>query len=172
MPEIVNLSRPTASEVNELRDIFFESSIRKEFKDQLEKEAFFRKYLGFYLECFPELVWVARQGRILGYMVGSPVTRNHEIFTLQPHLQSFDSYFDAYPAHLHVNLHADARGMGLGSKLFSELEKQIQGMKIRGIHIMTGPDSRNKSFYRRLGFTFEVTQSYECNEISLLGKSL
>ncbi len=172
MPEIIKLTRPTPQDLSELREIYFESSAKKDFQNEAEKEAFYQKYLGHYLDHFPEFVWVAREGRILGYMVAAPVTQDPDLYHIQPHLQVFEAYFKEYPAHLHVNFHPMARGMGLGSKLFSELEKQFQGMKIRGIHIMTGPDSRNKMFYQRLGFNFEKTLDFRGNPILMMGKSL
>ncbi len=170
MPEIVKLTQPSAQDLIELREIYFDSSSRKDFKDSQDKEAFFQKYMGHYLSRFPDYVWVARSDRILGYMIASPVTKDPDLYRLQPHLETFEKYFEDYPAHLHVNFHGDARGMGLGSKLFSELEKELQRMNIRGIHIMTGPDSRNKSFYHRLGFTFEVTLEFLGSPILLMGK--
>ena len=172
MPEIIKLTHPTPQDIEELREIYFESSSRKDFATADEKEAFFEKYLGHYLDHYPEYVWVARDGRILGYMIGCPETNDPELYLIQPHLQIFEAYFKDYPAHLHVNFHPMARGMGLGSKLFSELEKQFQGMKIRGVHIMTGPDSRNKVFYQRLGLNFEVTQDFRGTPILMMGKSL
>lgn len=172
MPEIIKLTHPTPKDIEELREIYFESSGRKDFATADEKEAFYEKYLGHYLDHYPEYVWVAREGRILGYMIGSPVTNDPEFYLIQPHLRVFEEFFEDFPAHLHVNFHPMARGMGLGSKLFSELEKQFQGMKIRGIHIMTGPDSRNKMFYQRLGFNFEKTLDFRGNPILMMGKSL
>ncbi len=172
MPEIVKLTHPTPEDLKELREIYFETSARKEFRDEADKEAFFQKYLGIYLSRFPQYLWVARKERILGYMVASPVTKDSILYGLQPHLETFESFFENYPAHLHVNFHQDARGLGLGGKLFSELEKEFQGMGIRGIHIMTGPDSRNKSFYQRLGFNFEVTLDFKGTPILMMGKSL
>ncbi|MFL5784963.1 MAG: GNAT family N-acetyltransferase [Bacteriovoracaceae bacterium] len=172
MSEIVNLTKISAKDLTELKEIFFESSTKKIFKDEAEKEAFYEKYLGHYLTHFPEYVWVAREGRILGYMIAAPVTKNPGLYAIQPHLVTFEEYFQDYPAHLHVNFHADARGKGLGSKLFSELEKQLQRLKIRGVHIMTGPDSRNKSFYQRLGFDFEVTLNFQGSPILMMGKKL
>lgn len=170
MPEIVKLTNPNAQDLWELREIYFESSAKKDFKDAQDKEAFFQKYLGHYLLQFPDYVWVARDDRILGYMVGSPVTKDTTLYRLQPHLEAFETHFGDFPAHLHVNFHADARGMGLGSKLFLELEKEFQRANIRGVHIMTGPDSQNKSFYRRLGFLYEVILEFQSNPILLMGK--
>jgi len=172
MPEIIRLTHPSPQDLTELREIYFDSSSRKDFRDEADKEAFYEKYLGYYLDHYPEFVWVAREDRILGYMVASPVTKDPDLYLIQPHLQVFESHFEKFPAHLHVNFHPMARGMGLGSKLFSELEKQFQDLKIRGVHIMTGPDSRNKSYYQRLGLNFEVTMDFKGTPILLMGKSL
>ncbi len=172
MPEIVRLKNPTAKELQEIREIFFASSTRKEFQDETEREDFFEKYVGYYLKHFSEFFWVAKEGRILGYMAGAPDTTDEGLFALQPHLKTFESFYEKYPAHLHVNLHADARGMGLGSELYHALEKDFQRMKIKGLHVMTAPDSRNKSFYERLGLHFEVVLDYKGSPILLMGKSL
>ena len=172
MSEIINLTRPSQQDLEELQEIFFISSSRKEFRDEADKEAFFEKYLGYYLKHYPKHVWVAREDRILGYMIGAPVTQDADLYHLQPHLHVFEEHFKYFPAHLHVNFHSMARGKGLGGKLFSELEKQFQGMGIRGVHIMTGPDSPNKSFYQRLGLNFEVALDFKGTPILLMGKSL
>lgn len=172
MPEIVKLTNPSPKDLAELREIYFETSARKDFRDESEREKFFQKYLGHYLENYPDYFWVAKTDRILGYMAGAPVTETPGFYALQAHLKTFENFYEKYPAHLHVNFHADARGMGLGSKLFLELEKQFQRMNITGVHIMTGPDSRNKSFYHRLGFNFEVTLDFQGTGILFMGKSL
>lgn len=174
MPETLILNNPELDEVDlkELREIYFESSARKDFKDDSEKEAFFWKYLGFYLEHYPEFVWIAKGSRILGYVVGSPLSDDSALYSIQPHLETFKNYFKDYPAHLHINLHSDARGQGLGSKLLKELEEQLQELDITGLHIMTGVDSRNKNFYTRLGFDFQKTLEFSGHPILFMGKDL
>lgn len=156
----------------ELREIYFETSAKKDFKDAAEKEAFFYKYLGFYLENYPDYVWIAKSSHILGYVVGMPHTEDPRAHQIQPHLKIFSEYFKDYPAHLHINLHAEARGMGLGSKLLQEMVIKLQEANITGLHIMTGPSSRNKTFYHRLGFDFEVTLNFLGSPILLMGKRL
>jgi ribosomal protein S18 acetylase RimI-like enzyme len=169
---ILNEPQLSEKEERELREIFFETSAKKDFKDHAEKEAFFHKYLGFYLENYPAYVWVAKGSRILGYVVGMPNTDDPRVHQIQPHLKIFSPYFKDYPAHLHINLHAEARGMGLGSKLLQEMVFKLQEANITGLHIMTGPDSRNKTFYQRLGFDFEVTLNFLGSPILLMGKRL
>lgn len=159
-------------QIAELKEIFFESSSKKDFKDKAEKEAFYDKYLGFYLTYYADFFWVAEADKILGYLAGSPSTDDSRLHQIQPHLKVFESYFKDYPAHLHINLHSEARGMGLGGKLVNEFKKQLQESKITGLHIMTGTDSRNKSFYQRLGFDFEVTLNFLGNPILLMGSRM
>lgn len=171
-PVILNNPQLSENDLQELKGIFFDSSTRKEFKDPEEKEAFYWKYLGFYLTHHPELLWIAKSERILGYIVGIADSENEELLRIQPHLSTFKAYFKDYPAHLHINLHNESRGMGLGSKLLSELENQLQQAGIIGLHIMTGPDSRNKNFYSRLGFNFEVTLEFRGADVLLMGKRL
>lgn len=169
-PLILHPTELTLDQMAELKEIFFESSAKKEFKDQKEKDDFFWKYLGFYLVNFPDYVWIARLGRILGYVVGAPITNDPQIYEIQPHLKSFEAFFNDYPAHLHINCHAEARGLGVGSKLLKELENKLQEAQITGLHIMTSPESRNKNFYKRLGFDFEVTLNSSGSPILLMGK--
>ena len=172
MSEIIisRLSSPCTSELEELSDIFFESSTKKELKDLSEKEAFKWKYLGFYLKTYPEFVLVAKKNeRVLGYCLGSPVTDDPELLKIQPHLEKFIQFLHIYPAHLHINLHADSRGHGIGSLLVKEYLKLLKIQGISGCHIMTGPDSLNRSFYSRLGFDHEVTLAFKGSNILMMG---
>ena len=174
MSETLILNSPKLSEkdLQELREIYFESSAKKDFKDEKEKENFYWKYLGFYLEHFPEYVWIAKGERILGYVVGAPRSDLPELLKIQPHLEIFRPLFKVYPSHLHINLHSDARGQGLGSRLLTELEVQLQRLDITGLHIMTGVESRNKNFYTRLGFDFQKTLEFSGHPILFMGKEL
>lgn len=156
----------------ELREIFFESSTKKEFKDVAEKEAFFQKYLGFYLEHYPELAWVAMSDKVLGYVVVSPESNSEELTKLQPHLKTFDSECEKFPAHLHINCHSDSRGLGVGSKLIHKVVQTLKKNNIKGLHIMTGLASKNRSFYKKLGFSFEVERNFHGSSILFMGKSL
>ncbi len=59
-----------------------------------------------------------------------------------------------FPAHLHIDLLARARGQGLGRGL---VERQLQGLRrqgARGVHLDVAPGNANAiAFYRHLGFT-------------------
>jgi GNAT superfamily N-acetyltransferase len=166
---IINFKHPLISQgdfKDQLSEIFFEASTKKEFKDQKEKDTFFWKYVGFYLSHYPEYAWLAVQdGKVLGYVLGMPFTQDPSLYAIQPHLKAFQDHFKLYPAHLHVNCHVDARGHGVGKKLVLQLISQLKDQKVPGMHIMTGPTSDNKVFYQKLGFDYEI----EMNSILLMG---
>lgn len=166
---VLNFKHPLISQgdfKDQLSEIFFEASTKKEFKDQKEKDGFHWKYVGFYLSHYPEYAWLAVQdGKVLGYVLGMPFTQDPSLYDIQPHLKPFQDHFKDYPAHLHVNCHVDVRGKGVGKLLVLKLLEQLRDQKVPGIHIMTGPQSDNRVFYRKLGFGFEV----EVNSILLMG---
>jgi GNAT superfamily N-acetyltransferase len=166
---ILNFKHPLISQgdfKDQLSEIFFETSTKKEFKNSEEKETFFWKYVGFYLSHYPEYAWLAvQEGKVLGYVLGMPFTQDPSLFAIQPHLKAFSHEFKNYPAHLHINCHHDARGKGVGKRLVHTLLGQLKAQNIPGLHIMTGPDSENKLFYQKLGFEHEFVM----NSILLMG---
>lgn len=151
---------------SEVDEIFFEASTKKEFKDANEKEAFNWKYLGFYLAHYPEYAWLAvKDDKVLGYVVAMPFSQDPSLYQIQPHMAAFSDEFKTYPAHLHINCHESARGLGIGRKLMQSLLEQLKAQGVKGLHIMTGPDSENRAFYTKLGFNFEEVR----NSILLMG---
>jgi ribosomal protein S18 acetylase RimI-like enzyme len=165
----VIISTYSPTDLAQVEAIFFESSSKKIFVDDHEKRLFQWKYLGSYLETFPGLAVVAkREGQILGYVMGATRTD----FGLQPHMKIFEDLLEKYPAHLHINCHVESRGLGVGSLLVQELEKKLQVIKSPGLHIMTGGDSRNRSFYQKLGFIFEEKRLFADRPILMMGKTL
>ncbi len=156
----------------EVREIFFESSTKKSFKDAADKEVFYEKYLGFYLRHYPDLAFVAVDTRVLGYVVVAPESEGEELTALQPHLKTFAAFLRDYPAHLHINCHHESRGLGLGSRLILEVEKKLQSLNIHGLHIMTDSNAANKNFYKKLGFDFQTELNFQSSAILFMGKSL
>jgi GNAT superfamily N-acetyltransferase len=157
----------------ELREIFFETSSLKEFKDAASKEAFFTKYLGFYLEHYPHFCFVVeRDERILGYVAGASESLSDALLSIQPHLEVFRDEISKYPAHLHINFHRDAQGHGFGRKLISHFEGILKTHNINSLHIMTGPDASNRYFYQKLGFTFQIVKDFQTSSILFMGKTI
>lgn len=162
MSEIIifNFKDPRVQRGNfrqQVSEIFFESSTKKTFQDQKEREAFEWKYLGFYLSHYPEFAWIAlKDQQVLGYAVGMPFTQDPTLYTIQPHLKIFEEHFKNFPAHLHINCHENSRGQGIGKMLVQMLLEQMRKEGVPGLHIMTGPDSENRHFYKKLNFNFEL----------------
>lgn len=158
--------------LQEIEDIFFESSVKKTFKTEKEKLDLKWKYLGFYLDRYPDYVWVAYSRKVLGYCLGMPKTQDDELYAAQPHLKVFEEKYKDFPAHLHINCHVSARGQGIGTRLIEELEREFKSQGIKGIHLMTSSDARNRSFYQRLGYDYECELPYLNTPILMMGKKL
>lgn len=61
-----------------------------------------------------------------------------------------------YPAHFHINVLEDWRGMGLGTKLASEFLSMLEESGVSGVHVRVRKNARRASrFFRSLGFTRE-----------------
>jgi ribosomal protein S18 acetylase RimI-like enzyme len=159
--------------LGEVEEIFFETSTRKNFNSAGEKRDFFYKYVGYYLSLHPELCFLAwDEKKILGYILGSPISDESELLKIQPHLNCFKDGLLNYPAHLHINLRAMAQGQGLGRSLTMIFEEKLMEMKIKGVHIITGANATNRSFYTRLGFNFELLRQFNRHELLFMGKAL
>ena len=156
----------------ELRDIFFESSTRKTFSDEVEKELFFQKYLGWYMRRYPEYIWLAQDKKLLGYLVISPTSQDLELEELQPHLKVFGAQIQEFPAHLHINCHRESRGQGIGRSLMETGLGVMRSLNISGIHILTSPQAKNRAFYSGLGFDYEVLLPFNQVPILFMGKKL
>lgn len=153
-------------------EIFFESSERKEFPSVEERVRFLVKYLGVYVQSYPELCLIAVQdNKVLGYCCGMPQTLP-ELYELVPHLEIFEDLYETYPSHLHINCHSNARCMGLGTLLITEFEKMMSEEGMPGVHIITSPTARNVNFYKKLNYTFEAQRNFKGADLLLLGKTL
>ncbi len=60
---------------------------------------------------------------------------------------------EAFPAHLHIDLQARARGTGLGRVLIERLLSDLREREVSGVHLGVDPDNANAiGFYEHLGF--------------------
>lgn len=157
-----------------IRQIFFESSVKKDFRDEAERERFFQKWTEYYLSEFPKYVYTATNpsGEIMGYLMGCPDSRQ----ALNHFAQQISSYslfadlFEYYPAHLHINLAESARGHGLGGQLIEAFISDLKGCT--GVHIVTAPTARNVNFYRKNGFVHEEVRELNGIKYLFMGRSL
>jgi len=176
-------------------NIFWETSQQEGFASQKEEEQYLRKYFQYYWELEPELfllaidpslshnqtlsdnqssqVSAANIGTVLGYVCAVADTRNHlELYDLASHIPLFDDLYQEYPAHLHINLTAQAQGKGLGGLLIGDLETRLQALGVGGLHLVTGSNARNQSFYARCGFEHQVIRGSGPVKALFMGKKL
>ena len=158
--------------------IFFQTASRT-FADTDQRARFRHLWLGQYLEHDADKVHVAiergssSQIRVLGYLVGcwdNPITSPR--FTSLPFFRDFAAQCHAFPGQLHVNLDAEARSRGIGRKLVDAFADQARAAGVPGIHVVTGQNARNVTFYQRTGFTHQATTGWGGNDVVFLGRSL
>lgn len=155
-------------------EIFFQTSSFKEFKSPKEKEQFWFKFLGYYQINHPELfLTILESEKVLGYICGShDSSSDKDLYNLLSHYSLFEENFVQYPAHLHINMSVDSHGKGLGSKLINEFELLLMNKKVKGVHLITGVDARNVSFYKKNGYIFSDIKKINEHSLLFLGKSL
>ncbi len=161
--------------------VFWETASRTAFASASALCAYRRMYFDYYWHAAPELFLLATRagdatGRsemsetepaaesqvVMGYVCSLADTRAHpELYRLAPHLSLFDDLYDEFPAHLHINVTAAGRGLGLGARLIEVLENRLQQGELQapGLHLITGEGARNVTFYRRTGFVREVARA-------------
>ena len=74
----------------------------------------------------------------------------------------------AYPAHLHINIDAGFRRMGVGRRLIECYFTGLRSDQVPGVHLFCGADP--VEFYRRLGF--QVLERVESHGVSIFALGL
>ena len=135
--------------------IFFEASLTKQFADEAARHAFHERWLGRFIGRWPELAHIAlsASGALIGYIVGAHVDPARDAaFADIGFYRELQHLTWRFPAHLHINLAPDARNNGIGSALISAFVLDARRGGLPGVHLVTGRDSRNRTFYARNGF--------------------
>ncbi|MHC2999598.1 GNAT family N-acetyltransferase [Microbacterium sp. HJ5] len=136
-----------------------------------------------YVARHPELAFVveADDGRVVGYIVSAPDTRDFEEWFRAEWWPAFgerwprpeaeasrqdgillyayarrgggEPYGDEYPAHLHIDLLPEAQGRGLGRELIATLIDALRARGVTGLHLVASSDNAGAvAFYPRVGF--------------------
>jgi len=172
MIEIKSFKNINPTQWKEVKEIFFETSPRKSFQSVSEKDSFLYQYLEYYSDHYPGYFLIAiYKNKAIGYICASPDS-NSDVFLLDnlPHFKLFQKYFIDFPAHLHINMSEASQGLGVGSRLVSHLESLLQVKK--GLHLITTPKAKNRSFYSKNGYSIEIIREYNGVELLFMGKSL
>ena len=165
----------TRDETEQIDRIFLEASGRI-FASQAELADFRERWLGRYLHGGTDVLLVARDCRqsIAGYLVGAlddPAEQTR--FADLPYFRGeFRDFCQAYPAHLHINLAPAARRKGLGGRLIEAFAVRARTAGAAGMHVVTGREARNVSFYTRCGFTLLGAAPRNGGEVVFLGRRL
>lgn len=143
-----------------------------------DAHAFALRWALAYLELCGDYCFVAQQHeRLLGYIVGTadtPVFLQQFATHVLPQLKrligpehpmaemylsgaqlapEFATVVADYPAHLHINLTADSRGLGVGKQLMQAFERQLIGDQVAGVHLgVAGKNLAAVRFYQRQGY--------------------
>ena len=154
-------------------EIFYETSGIKTFKDLKHKSDFCYKYLSFYYLHYPEYFFIMLDGEdVLGYICGVLNSNEcEELFTKVSHYKIFADLYESYPAHLHINCHRLSRGHGVGGKLLNHFVAKIKSDNdCSGVHIITGPEARNVSFYSKHHFSNISVRSFNNSDLLMMGR--
>ena len=159
--------------LEELKAIFFFSSSRQEFSTKDQRDAFFQQWTHYYLNEEPDQIWllINRNGRLSGYLTGCKDSAQAlpQLLKYNSSIDAFSDQFKDFPAHLHINIHPDSRGLGAGSHLLKHYLLVCQQSGISGAHVVTSPESRNVEFYLRNNFSHQLEKTWNNYPMLFLG---
>jgi ribosomal protein S18 acetylase RimI-like enzyme len=170
---IISINESERDFLADIKEIFFDSSEKKDFTSEEAKADFFHHWCGQYLQKFPEtfLVFVS-DDKAVGYLCYVEDTNSSYKDLGISSMDHFKEVYTNFPAHLHINVHSSQRGKGLGAKLLVEMERRLMKKDIPGVFLITDPTARNVSFYKRNGYDFAQEYHTEKYGLLLLGKKL
>jgi GNAT superfamily N-acetyltransferase len=157
-------------------DAIFWETTRRVPPPGAEREAFRERWLGRYLQGGSDVVLaaLAREHDVAGYLVGALDNP-----ALQPRFADIAYFRTAFadlcrhfPAHLHVNLTAAYRSMGIGARLIEAFAAAASRAGAPGMHVVTGRGMRNVRFYLRCGFVERGSVLRDGGEGVFLGRTL
>ncbi len=163
MADILPLTEKDAAErvrlVGEATQIFFETANIKVFDSPLVQEAFYERWFGHYLKTDPATFLLALDGNgaAIGYLAGCLDSFSQParliIGDISFYTPAFCFALRDYPSHFHINVKPGYQGRGLGGLLLTRFVQLCRERGARGIHVVTGTESRAVNFYRTCGFT-------------------
>ena len=155
--------------------IFFEASGRT-FAPGPERAAFRERWLGRFLQGGTDVVLLAMDGgeTVAGYLVGAleDPSQQQRFADISYFASDFRDLCRRYPAHLHINLAPAYRSRGVGAQLIAAFAARAAAAGAPGVHVVTGQQARNASFYARCGFSQVGATVWNGSGIVFLGKDL
>jgi len=155
--------------------IFFEASGRI-FAPGPERTAFRERWLGCFLQGGTDVVLLAMDGGeiVAGYLVGAldDPSQQQRFGDIPYFAREFRDLCRCYPAHLHINIAPAYRSRGVGAQLIAAFAARASDAGAPGMHVVTGKQARNVSFYTRCGFSEIGATVWNDSDIVFLGRSL
>jgi GNAT superfamily N-acetyltransferase len=161
--------------VPEIDAIFFEASATKSFASAAERAAFRDRWLGRYLEHYPEYFYLAldQDGAVAGYLAGSlDDPARTPIFSDISYFRHFADLTAKYPAQLHVNVAPRRRGQGTGGRLVAAFVADAGRAGARGVHVVAARGMRNVGFYLAKGFREAGSLDADGRELVFLARDV
>jgi GNAT superfamily N-acetyltransferase len=158
-----------------VEEIFFLSAGPRDFATPEDRREFLERWTGYYRACEPEgiLLALGRSGRVAGYLTGCRDSRGAlRLYRDIPYFDLFEDYFEAFPAHFHINCHPRYRNKGIGTRLVTAYLERCADQGLPGVHVVTAAAARNVVFYRRCGFAVSVTRRWRGEDLMLLAARL
>jgi GNAT superfamily N-acetyltransferase len=137
--------------------------------DENERAAFADHWIKPYRELRPNWTWIAVCDKaVIGYLTGCPDTLAFEkerrrVFDPAPDSRDFFpeavrlKLWTEHPAHLMMNVLADYRGLGAGTKLLHAFFAELRRAAVPSAHLICGPNS--VFFFERMAFRVEASVS-------------
>jgi GNAT superfamily N-acetyltransferase len=135
--------------------------------DEEERAAFVEHWIKPYRELRPDWTWIAVCDKaVIGYLTAAPDTLSFEKERLRVYSPAPDSrdffpqavrlkLWTEHPAHFMMNVLADFRGMGAGTKLLHALFAELRRAKVPSAHLVCGPAAY--PFFERMAFRAEAS---------------
>jgi len=173
--EILSYIPNKKARLEDLRDIFFKTT-KAQLNSEEERQNLFDKYAAPYIKNWPDYVFFAcdeSSGRTMGYLTGCDDSKNaiDILSAVQKSYSLFADLYSRFPAHLHVDVHPDFQGKGVGTFLLQEFIIEMKKSGAAGLHILTAPGDSSVDFYLRNKFKFQVVRSFNDREILFMGLS-
>lgn len=155
--------------------ILFEASAVQSFDNSMAQARFRHRWLGRYLdeEANHAFLAIADSGAVAGYVIGALLDPARDPGSADlAYFGQFQSITSQYPAHLHINLAAQFRSGGIGSRLLSAFLDHVRARGAPGVHIVTGKGMRNVGFYARNGFSLMAEAPWKAGHVVIMARAL
>lgn len=151
-----------ASDWTAIKAICADTGRQGEPVDDEEREAFAEHWIGPYRDLRPAWTMVALVDKtVVGYLTGCPDTLAFEkerrrVFRPQPDSRELFpteirlKLWTENPAHLHMNIAADFRGLGAGAALLKAFFDELKKAGVPSAHVICGPAAA--PYWERMGF--------------------